>query len=81
VCTLNELRSLVLVLCVATLLVAIAQEEKKCPPRETYKSLRYDEDWSALRDPDCRIEAIAEEYADLIIEWWEGGYERSLQSK
>lgn len=52
------MRSLVLVLCVATPLVAIAQDEEKCPLRETYKSLRYDEDWSALRDPDCRIEAI-----------------------
>ena len=47
-CTLNGLRSLVLVLCVATSLVAIAQDERKCPPRETYKSLRYDEDWSRL---------------------------------
>jgi pimeloyl-ACP methyl ester carboxylesterase len=24
---------------------------------------------------------VADEYADLIIEWWEGGYERSLRSK
>src|SRR5258708_6473010 len=54
----QRMRSLVLVLCVATPLVAIAQDEKKCPQREAYNSLRYDEDWSALGDPDCRIEAI-----------------------
>ena len=29
----------------------LAQQQQKCPPRETYKSLRFDEDWSALRDP------------------------------
>src|ERR1700757_1734724 len=34
------------------------QDEKKCPPRETYKSLRFDEDWSGLRDPRCRIDPL-----------------------
>ena len=31
---------------------------KKCPVRESYKSLRYDEDWSGLRDPACRTDFL-----------------------
>lgn len=34
------------------------QEPKQCPPRETYKSLRFDEDWSALRDPACPTDPV-----------------------
>jgi hypothetical protein len=52
------MRWLPLILFMATSVVGSAQEQEKCPQREIYKSLRYDEDWSALRDPDCRIEAI-----------------------
>jgi len=36
----------------------LAQQQQKCPPRETYKSLRFDEDWSALRDPQCRTDSF-----------------------
>ena len=47
-----------LIVWLALSLTAFAQqrEEKKCPPREIYKSLRYDEDWSGLRDPECRTD-------------------------
>lgn len=46
-------------LCLSLPLLA-QQEEQKCPPRETYKNLRYDEDWSGLRNPECRIDEFDE---------------------
>ena len=36
------------------------EKDKKCPPRDTYKSLRYDENWSGLRNPECRTEPFDE---------------------
>lgn len=47
--------SVVLCLVLAVPLLA-QQQEPKCAPRETYKSLRFDEDWNRLRDPACRID-------------------------
>ena len=41
-------------------LCAQQAEQKQCPARETYKSLRYDEDWSGLRDTECRTETADE---------------------
>src|SRR5262249_2713656 len=44
-------------LCFAFSVSVFAQQQQKCPPRETYKSLRFDEDWSALRDAQCRTDS------------------------
>ena len=56
------MRFLLLIAGIAASLSAVAQQqlEKKCPPRETYKSLRYEEDWSGLRDPECRTDPFDE---------------------
>lgn len=40
-----------------------AQEQRQtgttnCPKREAYKSLRYDEDWTGLRDSTCRTDVL-----------------------
>lgn len=53
---------LLVIVWLAASLSAFAQQhqEKKCPPRETYKNLRYDEDWSGLREHECRTDAFDE---------------------
>jgi len=36
--------------------ISFGQTREKCPPRDGYKNLRYDEDWSGLRNPECRTD-------------------------
>src|SRR5262249_5868896 len=52
----NMKRLVICCLAIGTSLFAQQRDETKCPLRESYKSLRYDEDWSGLRNPDCRTE-------------------------
>jgi hypothetical protein len=55
------MRLLVIVwLAVSLSAFAQQQQEKKCPPRETYRSLRYDEDWSGLRECEFRTDPFDE---------------------
>ena len=50
----------VIIFCLAVSVSLLAQqeEEKKCPARETYKNLRFDENWTGLRDPECRTDFL-----------------------
>lgn len=52
------MRFLVILPLTFSICVFAQQETHRCPKREAYKSLRYDEDWSALRDTECRSDSL-----------------------
>ncbi len=52
------MRSVIILWLAPSVSLFAQQQEPKCPPRETYKSLRYDEDWSGLRAPECRTDSL-----------------------